>query len=207
MNEVLEPETTQDFAEKLSKKIALSMHYSPENLAYSKQIMRAQLSGNILLPHGLGLEQEDYQQLRKALNDSDLMRKELDWYKSDWRSIRERAALCAELFIMKEDERQALITLLTSYRNMQDPSSKEMAIILATASLTSFHLWESLGLPNREQLGELIQYNFPELYTLNTDNMRWKRFFYRQLCEQDGDYICRAPSCEECKSYSECFAS
>jgi len=206
MNEVLERETAQDFAEKLSKKIALSMHYSPENLAYSKQIMRAQLSGNILLPHGLGLDQEDYQQLRKAVNDSDLMRKELDWYKSDWKFIRERAALCAELFIMKEDERQALITLLASYRNMQDPSSKQMAVIVATASLTSFHLWESLGLPDRIQLGELIQHNFPDLYTLNTENMRWKRFFYRQLCEQDGDYICRAPSCEECKSYDECFA-
>jgi len=207
MNEVLEIETNQDFAKKLSKKIALSMHYSPENLDYSKHIMRAQLSGNILLPHGLGLQQEEYQQLRKAVNDADLMRKELDWYKSDWKFIRERAALCAELFIMKEDERQALITLLSSYRNMQDPSSKEMAIIVATASLTSYHLWESLGLSDRALLGELIQHNFPDLYALNTDNMRWKRFFYRQLCEQDGDYICRAPSCEECKSYDECFAS
>lgn len=205
MNEVVEPETTQKFAEKLSLKIARSMHYSAVNLAYSKQIMCAQLSGSILLPHGLGLDPESYQQLRKAVDDSDLMRKELDWYKSDWKFIRERAALCAELFIMKEDERQEIITLLTSYRNMQDPSSKEMAVIVATASLTSFHLWESLGLPDRTQLGDLIQHNFPDLYALNTDNMRWKRFFYRQLCEQDGDYICRAPSCEECKSYDECF--
>jgi len=206
MNKVLQQESTLDFVEKVSAKIALSMHYSATNLEYCKSIMRAQLSGNIVLPHGLGLDQSIYQDLRKAANDSDLINKELEWYKEDWKSIRERAAFCGELFTMKEDERQSLITLLTSYRNQADPSSEQMAVIIATASLASFHLWESLGLPDRAQLGEMIQYNFPTLYAMNTENMRWKRFFYRQLCEQDGDYICRAPSCEECRSYSECFA-
>lgn len=206
MNKVLQQESTLDFVGKVSAKIALSMHYSAVNLEYCKPIMRAQLSGNIVLPHGLGLDQITYQDLRKASNDTDLMHKELEWYKEDWKSIRDRAELCGELFTMKEEERQALITLLSSYRNQADPSSEQMAVIIATASLSSFHLWESLGLPERSLLGEIIQYNFPELHAMNTENMRWKRFFYRQLCEQEGDYICRAPSCEECKSYSECFA-
>lgn len=206
MNTVFQQESTQKFVNKLSIKIARSLYYSATNLEYCRHIMRAQLSGNILLPHGIGLDQASYQELRKASDDADLIRKELDWYKPDWKFIRERAALCKELFVMKEDERKELITLLSDYRNQQDASSEQMAVIIATACLSKFHLWKSLGLPERAQLGELIKYNFPELYALNNNNMRWKRFFYRQLCEQEGDYMCRAPSCDECKSYAECFA-
>jgi len=205
MNKMIHNQDTQNFVQKLSKKIALSLHYSTVNLSHCKQIMRAQLSGDIVLPHGLGLPSEDYQALRRATNEIDLIHKELAWYKEDWQFIRERAAVCAELFAMKEDERQELITLLSSYRNVEDASSEEMAIIIATASLSNVHLWESLGLSDRAQLGEMIKHNFPDLYALNTDNMRWKRFFYHQLCIQGGDFMCRAPSCNECKSYQECF--
>ena len=206
MNQILQDDCEQAIIERLSMKIALSIHYSAPNLAYCKQIIRAQLSGRILLPHGLGLNKAEYQELRKAINDKELMRQELEWYKDDWEFIRERAAFCSELFAMKEEERNELFALLCRYRNKQDPSSEKMAVIIATACLTKFHLWESLGLEERDQLGEIIEHNFPELYALNTENMRWKRFFYRQLCEQGGDYICRSPSCEECKSYAECFA-
>ncbi len=196
----------QFITELLPPQQILPLHYSALNLTFFRVIMRAQLSGNIILPHGLGLEQQTYQQLRKALNDIELVRMDIDWHKDDWELIRERAAFCAELFAMKDAERNELMQLLNSYRNKEDPSSEEMATIVATACLTKYHLWESLGLQERAQLGELIKHNFPELYALNTDNMRWKRFFYRQLCEQGGDYICKAPSCEECKSYQECFA-
>ncbi|MEI6896330.1 MAG: nitrogen fixation protein NifQ [Psychromonas sp.] len=206
MKKVKAPITPPKVARKKTKKSVQSSQYSAVNIECCQHIMRAQLSGNIILPHGLGLNKANYQTLRKALNDSDLIHKEIEWYKDDWRFIRERAALCSELFSMKEDERQSLITLLNQHRNQQDPFSEQIAVIIATASLTSFHLWESLGLPDRAQLGELIQYNFPKLYALNSKNMRWKRFFYRMLCEQGGDYLCRAPSCDECKSYTECFA-
>jgi len=202
----LEHDYHELIAELLPPQQILPVHYSALNLTFCRVIMHAQLSGNITLPHGLGLDLQSYQQLRKALNDIELVRMELDWHKEDWELIRERAALCGELFAMKEEERDELIALLNSYRNKEDPSSAEMTIIVATACLTKFHLWESLGLQERAQLGELIKHNFPELYALNTKNMRWKRFFYRQLCEQGGDYICRSPSCEECKSYKECFA-
>ena len=206
MNQSPQEDNIQDLAEQLAVKIALSIHYSAANLTYCKQIMRAQLSGRIILPHGLGLNSTEYQELRKAIGDDDLVHQEIEWYKEDWKFIRERAALCDELFTMKKEERDELIELLCRHRNKQDPSSEQMAIIIATACLTKFHLWESLGLPERALLGEIIKHNFPELYALNTENMRWKRFFYRQLCEQGGDYICKAPSCGECKSYAECFA-
>lgn len=195
-----------DFLESVSQKLESKRHYSNINIEYCKHIMLAQLSGNIVLPHGLGLNKTDYRALRKAVNDEYVMHKEIEWYKDDWRFIRERAAFCSELFSMHNQERCELVSLLSEHRNQQDPSSKVMAEIIATACLTKFHLWESLGLTDRTQLGALIEYNFPSLYQLNTNNMRWKRFFYRQLCEQGGDYICKSPSCEECRSYTECFA-
>lgn len=189
-----------------TQKIANAIFFSTTNIEYCKVIISAQLSGDIVLPHGLGLPQKEYQQLRKAVKDKSIINKELEWHSEDLQFIRERAEFCAEMFAMKEDERQELISLLNEYSNPDDPSSKQMAVILATACLTKHHLWQSLGLPERASLGQLIQYNFPELHAKNSNNMRWKRFFYKQLCEQGGDYICRAPSCEECKSYAECFA-
>jgi nitrogen fixation protein NifQ len=35
--------------------------------------------------------------------------------------------------------------------------------------------------------------------------MKWKKFLYRQLCLEEGIYVCRAPSCEVCKDYDLCF--
>jgi nitrogen fixation protein NifQ len=181
-------------------------YYSALNLEACQHIISAQLSGDIILPHGLGLSTESYQTLRKTINNLELFQQEIAWYKEDWTPIRERAKLCEKLFSFKQDERDDLITLLCLHSNKDDPSSQQMAIIVASACLTNHHLWHSLGLQDRTYLGQFIQHNFPTLYALNTENMRWKRFFYRQLCQQDGDYICKAPSCGECKSYSECFA-
>lgn len=206
MNKIDQQQAAQKLIKKLSRKIASPRKHVAINIEYCKIIMFEQLSGNIILPHGLGLNQATYQQLRKEVNDSVLMHKELDWYKDDWTLIRDRATCCAELFDMQAQERGNLITLLCNYRNKQAAYSQQIAVILATACLTQFHLWKSLGLPDRAQLGELIKHNFPELHALNTENMRWKRFFYHQLCKQGGDYLCRSPSCQECKSYHECFA-
>jgi NifQ. len=36
-------------------------------------------------------------------------------------------------------------------------------------------------------------------------DMKWKKFIYKQLCEAEGLYVCRAPSCEVCKDYDQCF--
>ena len=35
-------------------------------------------------------------------------------------------------------------------------------------------------------------HNFPQLARRNTQDMRWKKFLYKQLCEQDGGYVCRS---------------
>jgi nitrogen fixation protein NifQ len=37
--------------------------------------------------------------------------------------------------------------------------------------------------------------------------MRWKKFFYRQLCEQADVLICKSPSCGVCCDYASCFGA
>jgi nitrogen fixation protein NifQ len=39
----------------------------------------------------------------------------------------------------------------------------------------------------------------------NAGDMKWKKFFYRQLCEAAEVPICKSPSCAECCDYSVCF--
>jgi nitrogen fixation protein NifQ len=62
-----------------------------------------------------------------------------------------------------------------------------------------------LGLWARSDLSALIGFNFPELAARNVHDMKWKKFLYKQLCEAEGIYICRAPSCSVCVDYHKCY--
>ncbi|MGY5449540.1 nitrogen fixation protein NifQ [Agarivorans sp. MS3-6] len=187
---------------------ALSNIFQPisvENRRWFRQMSIAQLTGSSSLPHGLGLDNASYLELKRVINNNEVEQQELLWLEPSHQLIRKRAAVFAEVSDLRAQERNELIALLMQYANDEEPYAVQMAVIIASASLSQIHLWRSLGLSNRAELSELIRHNFPKLHAMNTKNMRWKRFFYRQLCEQGGDYICRAPSCVECSSYAECF--
>jgi nitrogen fixation protein NifQ len=49
--------------------------------------------------------------------------------------------------------------------------------------------------------------NFEPLALRNDKDMKWKKFLYKQLCEAEGIYVCRAPSCEVCVDYDNCFGN
>ena len=80
-----------------------------------------------------------------------------------------------------------------------------MAHILAAGCMASDHLWQDLGLWHRAELTALMRRNFPPLAARNVKDMKWKKFLYKQLCESEGIYLCRAPSCEVCVDYAVCF--
>lgn len=82
-----------------------------------------------------------------------------------------------------------------------------LAECVARACLGNDHLWHDLGLPARAVLSDLLREHFPLLAGRNTGNMRWKKFFYNQLCEQVGIRACRAPSCGVCAHFGDCFGS
>ena len=82
-----------------------------------------------------------------------------------------------------------------------------ISAILVAGCLGDDHLWQDLGLWSRQDLSGLIAYNFPQIAAANTRDMKWKKFLYKQLCEAEGIYVCRAPSCAVCVDYPRCFGS
>ncbi len=105
----------------------------------------------------------------------------------------------------RSDEYTELLTLLLQHRAGATVSETWMAGIVAAGCMASDHLWQDLGLWNRGELSALMQGNFPELAGRNVKDMKWKKFLYKQLCDAEGIYTCRSPSCEVCADFQNCF--
>jgi nitrogen fixation protein NifQ len=101
-------------------------------------------------------------------------------------------------------EFQDLLQLLMAAATGPERSTRWLACAVASAALFDDHLWQDLRLPERKALTALLNARFPALAARNTGNMRWKAFFYKQLCDQAG-MVCRSPSCGSCDDYQECF--
>lgn len=86
-----------------------------------------------------------------------------------------------------------------------DPLAGWLAAMVARRSLRPGHLWQDLGLASRADLSGLLHRHFAPLAARNTRAMKWKKFFYRQMCEQEGVNICKSPVCEECCDFPRCF--
>nr|WP_319556506.1 nitrogen fixation protein NifQ [uncultured Vibrio sp.] len=162
---------------------------------YWRPIVHSYLSGRSALPLYLGLEKNRFihviQSLVLEVNLTNLETK--------------HASLRSELLALRTDEYDQLHQLLFQNLDSSRLFAEEMAIVISSGCMGSQHLWHDLGLPERVVLTHLFSDYFPTLFTANVNNMRWKRFLYRQLCESGGDYVCRSPSCETCSSYNECF--
>lgn len=100
-----------------------------------------------------------------------------------------------------------LLQLLLEHLAVSDEHHRCVAHLVATACMGNDHLWQDLGLPNRNALSVLLATHFPVLAAKNTGNMKWKKFFYKQLCEREGIHACRAPSCAACCDYEKCFGA
>lgn len=98
-----------------------------------------------------------------------------------------------------------LLRLLLEYRTTISEETEWLACAIATGSLGENHLWQDLGLPSRKELSRLLLENFTALAAMNVTDMRWKKFFYKQLCDRAGVNLCKAPSCSECVDYDLCF--
>ncbi len=102
-------------------------------------------------------------------------------------------------------EREDLINLLTRYSKANTLEINWVIGIIVAGCLGNDHLWQDLGLWSRSQLTALLHFNFPELAAKNSMDMKWKKFLYKQLCEEEGLYVCRAPSCNVCIDYAKCY--
>lgn len=80
-----------------------------------------------------------------------------------------------------------------------------LAAILARRSLEPNHLWQDMGFHDRGELNAMFRRHFPALVAANANDMKWKKFFYRQLCEREGLLLCKSPNCEVCEDVDVCF--
>ncbi len=105
----------------------------------------------------------------------------------------------------RADEYADLLELLLAHRTGDSEETTWLAHAVAIACLGDNHLWQDMGLPNRDSLSDLLHRHFTALFERNTGNMKWKKFFYKQLCERAEVNLCKAPSCAVCTDYAKCF--
>ena len=98
-----------------------------------------------------------------------------------------------------------LMRLLLEHRSRRGEETELVAHAMAIACLGASHLWEDMHLDNRAELSSLIRAYFWSLAALNARDMKWKNFFYKQICAREGFNACRAPRCEECCDQERCF--
>jgi len=115
---------------------------------------------------------------------------------------------CARRAEPRLDEIEDLVALLKDHADPAAGPAGDMNCVahaLACASLGDNHLWQDLFLPSRRELSALIERWFPRLAAKNSHDMKWKKFLYKQLCEREELFICRAPSCSVCTDHAVCF--
>jgi nitrogen fixation protein NifQ len=104
-----------------------------------------------------------------------------------------------------DDEVTMVRDLLLANRSTAGDAGRWLAAMIARRSMQPNHLWEDLGLRERPELTRLLTRHFAFIAARNAKNMRWKRFFYRMLCEDDGLVMCSTPVCTQCRDFDLCF--
>ena len=106
---------------------------------------------------------------------------------------------------LRADEFQDLVELLLAHRSDNAEATEWLAYAIASACMGGNHLYQDIGLPDRQALSDLLRRRFTRLFEKNAGNMKWKKFFYKQLCDQAQVNVCQAPSCQVCDDYWNCF--
>ena len=107
---------------------------------------------------------------------------------------------------VNEDEK-CLRELLWRFRTTSSPINSLMNFLVARRATRPTHLWQDLGLANRGELSRIMLRHFAALARRNDQDMKWKKFFYRMICRDDGFSLCAAPCCSECGDFDACFGS
>ncbi|NVO28137.1 nitrogen fixation protein NifQ [Donghicola sp. C2-DW-16] len=106
----------------------------------------------------------------------------------------------------RPSDQQAIATLILWKSEAGTPEARWLSAIISRRAMETRHLWEDLGLPNRAYLSAMIRRHLPGLAAANHANMRWKKFFYRQICSDAAFSLCLSPTCDDCPERADCFA-
>jgi len=161
------------------------------NCGWLAKIIASWQAGESVLPNALGLAESQFQQLLAQ--------------RFPGCQVDPIAPSGKTLDFSRMLEKQDLEIFLRQQAAVQNQETEWLIGIIVAACLGSDHLWQDVGLWSRKDLSSLLMYNFPKMAARNHRDMKWKKFIYKQLCEAEGLYVCRAPSCEVCKDYPLCF--
>jgi len=92
----------------------------------------------------------------------------------------------------------ALFHVISNTHADDGEQTEWLAYAIASACTGDNHLYEDMGLANRQALADLLNRHFTALFVKNIGNMKWKKFFYKQLCDRAEVKACSAPSCQVC---------
>ncbi len=106
-----------------------------------------------------------------------------------------------------DDEEQMVRDLLLAHTVDEARETRWLAAMIARRAMQPNHLWQDLGFADRSWLNDMLRRYFPTLHAGNTADMKWKKYFYRRLCEMEGFSLCTAPSCRECCDFDRCFGA
>ncbi len=107
--------------------------------------------------------------------------------------------------VARSADEACLLDLLTSCTTSRTVFEARLAAMIARRAQRPNHLWQDLGLNSRRDLSELMTRHFKPLAIRNTQDMKWKKFFYRMICADAAYSLCTAPSCGECDDFDHCF--
>lgn len=63
------------------------------------------------------------------------------------------------------------------------------------------HMWRSIGLSSRNELTEAMLRYFKPLAAKNINNLKWKRFIYKQMRIENNLDLDKYPYCDNCSRY------
>ena len=192
MSAVLQPLAKSGNREQIFHSLLATKDTDP-NQQWLAKILASWMTGKSVLPDYLGLEPAQFSSMLKI------------WFPES--VVPQRAVSGSKLDYERMLEKEDLIRLLHGFSLKQDEENDWVIGLIVSACLGSDHLWQDIGFWQRSDLTSFLSYNFPELAQRNSKDMKWKKFIYKQLCEAEGLYLCRAPSCEVCIDYSVCFGS
>ncbi|MDX2470734.1 MAG: nitrogen fixation protein NifQ [SAR324 cluster bacterium] len=156
------------------------------------QILANWMAGLGALPDGLGLDEEGFFELLSYYFPTLIV----DFFAPSKMTFDES----------RLPEREELERLLGNHQDKTQKVGNLWLKVLVAGLNGSDHLWEDMGFDHRGELSLFIATFFPELSVKNTQNMKWKKFIYKQMCiAEEIGYTCRAPSCEVCADYENCF--
>jgi nitrogen fixation protein NifQ len=100
--------------------------------------------------------------------------------------------------LSRGDEVVGLVALLFEHGNPAVSTPDDIGALaerVACGCLGDNHLWQDLELASRAELSALMRNLFPTLVASSSQEMTWKKFRYRELCQRENILFCKSPSC------------